>query len=136
MPFERLLVAVDCSAGAQKALEKGVELARLTGASLLALAVEGRLPAYAATIAEVGEVRREKDSFFSQLARSARDYAREHGVDLEVDVRPGHAAELIVPHAREREVDLIVLGHKGPLPQGLPARVDRRPGRAPRALPR
>jgi nucleotide-binding universal stress UspA family protein len=28
-------------------------------------------------------------------------------------VRPGHAAELITRYAKERDADLIVLGHKG-----------------------
>jgi nucleotide-binding universal stress UspA family protein len=113
MPFERILVALDGSAGSQKALEKGIELARLAGASLTALAVEGRLPAYAATIGEVEEVQREKDAFFDALARSAREQASREGVELAVEVRPGHAAELIVRHAKETGVDLIVVGHKG-----------------------
>jgi nucleotide-binding universal stress UspA family protein len=35
------------------------------------------------------------------------------GVELEVELRPGHAAELIVRIARETQADLIVLGRKG-----------------------
>jgi nucleotide-binding universal stress UspA family protein len=34
-------------------------------------------------------------------------------VSLEVDLRPGHAAELIVRVAHEIHADLIVPGHKG-----------------------
>jgi nucleotide-binding universal stress UspA family protein len=113
MPFERILVAIDGSAGAQKALEKAVELTKLTGAHLGALAVEGRLPAYAATVGEVEEVKREKDSFFEALARSVEAFAGSKGVDLEVDVRPGHAAELIVHYAKAHDFDLVILGHKG-----------------------
>jgi nucleotide-binding universal stress UspA family protein len=113
MPFERILVAIDGSAGAQKALEKAVELTKLTGAYLGALAVEGRLPAYAATVGEVEEVKKEKDSFFEALARSVEAFAESKGVDLEVDVRPGHAAELIVHYAKAHDFDLVILGHKG-----------------------
>jgi len=113
MPFERILVAIDGSQGAQKALEKAVELANVTGADLTGLAVEGRLPAYAATVGEVDEVKREKDTFFEQLASSARAFAATEGVELEVDVRAGHAAELIVRYARERNFDLVIVGHKG-----------------------
>jgi nucleotide-binding universal stress UspA family protein len=113
VPFEQILVAIDGSAGAQKALEKAVELARLTGGRLRALAVEGRLPAYAATVGEVDEVKREKDEFFETVARSAEALAESEGVELEVEVRPGQAAELIVDHARTHGVDLIVVGHKG-----------------------
>ncbi len=113
MPFERILVAIDGSPGGQKALETAIELAKLTGATLTALAVEGKLPAYAATVGEVEEVKREKDAFFSRLARLAREQAREAGIDLHVDIQAGHAAELIVRYAGERQVDLVVVGHKG-----------------------
>jgi nucleotide-binding universal stress UspA family protein len=113
MPFERIVVAIDGSEGSDHAFAKALELASLTGARLLALAVEGPLPAYAATIGEVEEVRREKDAFFSALAGRAREQAEEAGVPLEIELRPGHAAELIVQFAREQQADLIVLGHRG-----------------------
>jgi nucleotide-binding universal stress UspA family protein len=113
VPFDRILVAIDGSQGGQHALAKALELARLTGALLTALTVEGPLPAYAATIGEVDEVRREKDSFFGAVAASAYEQAEAAGVELEVEVRPGHAAELITRYAREMEADLVVVGHKG-----------------------
>jgi nucleotide-binding universal stress UspA family protein len=113
MPFARILVAIDGSDGSEHAFEKALELAGLTGATLLALAVEGPLPAYAATIGEVEEVKREKDVFFTRLLANARERAQAAGVPLDVELRPGHAAELIVRHACEREADLIVLGHRG-----------------------
>jgi nucleotide-binding universal stress UspA family protein len=113
LPFQKILVAIDGSPGGQKALEAAIELAKLTRAELHALAVEGKLPAYAATIGEVDEVKREKDHFFGTIARLARDQAREEGVDLEVEVLPGHAAELIVRQANRGNFDLVVVGHKG-----------------------
>ena len=113
MPFQKILVAIDGSSGGQKALEIAIELAKLSRAELHALAVEGKLPAYAATIGEVDEVKREKDQFFGTIARLARDQAREEGVDLQIEVLPGHAAELIVRHAANGGFDLVVVGHKG-----------------------
>jgi nucleotide-binding universal stress UspA family protein len=113
MPFERILVAIDGSAGSERAFETALELAGLTGAHLSALAIEGPLPAYAATLGEVDEVKREKDLFFQALAARAREQASAAGIELEVDVRPGHAADLIVRCARERRADLVILGHKG-----------------------
>ena len=98
MTFEKLLVAVDGSEASNRALDAGLELARLAGGSIVALAVEGPLPAYAATVGEVEEVR-------------AR--ARAAGIPLELHVRPGHAAELIPRVAKETSVDLIVLGRRG-----------------------
>ena len=113
MPFERILAAVDGSEGSSRAFAKAVELAHLTGATLIALAVEGPLPAYAATVGEVDEVKREKDSFFRGLAAKAKREAEVAGVPVEVVVRPGHAADLIVRYARERGADLVVVGHRG-----------------------
>ena len=113
MPLDRMLVAIDGSEGGQHALAKAIDLAQVTGASLIALAVEGPLPAYAATIGEVDEVKREKDSFFRAVAASAKDQAEAAGVDLEVELRPGHAAELITRYARDMHADLVIVGHKG-----------------------
>ena len=56
MPFERILAAIDGSECSSRAFEKALELARLADAHVTALAVEGPLPADAATIGEVEEV--------------------------------------------------------------------------------
>jgi nucleotide-binding universal stress UspA family protein len=113
MPFQRILVAVDGSESSNRALDKALELAALTGADLYALAVEGPLPAYAATVGEVEEVKREKDAFFSSLVGDVERRSEAAGVAVEVDVKPGHAAELIVKVAAQRAADLIVLGRQG-----------------------
>ena len=113
MPFERIVVAIDGSEGSGRAFAKAIELAKLAGASLTALAIEGPLPAYAATIAEVEEVKREKDVFFGRLAEEARRDAELAGVAVDVVVRAGHAAELISHVAAEGGYDLVVLGHRG-----------------------
>ena len=113
MPFSHLLIAVDASEASTRALEKGLELASLLGASVTALAVEGPLPAYAATIGEVEEVKREKDAFFSRLAQDVRERGRAAGIEVDIEIRPGHAAELISRVAKERGADLIILGRRG-----------------------
>lgn len=96
MPFERIVVAVDGSETSFRAFAKALELAGLTKATLLALAVEGPLPAYAATIGEIDEVKREKDMYFDALGARIREQAEQAGVSIEIELRPGHAAELIV----------------------------------------
>lgn len=113
MPFGKILVAIDGSACSDRAFAKALELAAVAGAKLTALAVEGPLPAYAATVGEVEEVQREKDSFFRKLAAAARSRGEQAGVEIDVDVRPGHPAELISRVAEEGSFDLIVLGHRG-----------------------
>jgi nucleotide-binding universal stress UspA family protein len=113
VPFERILIAVDGSEGSNRALAKGLELAKLTGAEVIALAVEGPLPAYAATVGEIDEVKREKDAFFAGLVDDVRARAESEGVPIDVDLRPGHAADLVVKVAAQRKADLIVLGRQG-----------------------
>jgi nucleotide-binding universal stress UspA family protein len=113
MPFERILVAIDGSDCSDRAFGKALELAVLTGGKLTALAIEGPLPAYAATLGEVDEVKREKDQFFNALGARARERAEQLRVELDVDVRPGHPAELISRVAADGGYDLVVLGHRG-----------------------
>jgi len=113
MPFARILVTIDGSDGSRRAFAKALELAALAGASLTALAIEGPLPAYAATIGEVEEVKREKDAFFGALVADVRREAEEAGVALDVEVRPGHAADVISQFAADGGYDLIVLGRRG-----------------------
>jgi nucleotide-binding universal stress UspA family protein len=113
MPFERILVAIDGSDGSKRALSTAFELAALTRASVTALAIEGPLPAYAATVGEVDEVKREKDAFFGALVASVEREAKEAGISLDVEVRPGHAAEVISQFAADGGYDLVVIGRKG-----------------------
>jgi nucleotide-binding universal stress UspA family protein len=113
MPFTKILAAIDGSEASDRALDKALELAEVTGARLTALAVEGPLPAYAATVGEVEEVRREKDAFFEGLLAATRSRAEAAGVELDLVLRAGHVSELISRVASEIGADLIVLGHRG-----------------------
>lgn len=113
MPCERILVAIDGSEASDHAFAIALELSALAKASLVALAVEGPLPAYAATIGEVEEVKREKDAYFSALSARAQARAERVGVPLSVELRSRHAADVIVRYAAEQDADLVVLGHRG-----------------------
>jgi nucleotide-binding universal stress UspA family protein len=113
MPFERILVAIDGSEASDRAFAKALELAEVTNAELTALAIEGPLPAYAATVGEVDEVKREKDLFFNALALRAREQAEQVGIELAIELRAGHAAEVISDFAAGGGFDLVVLGHRG-----------------------
>ena len=92
--------------------ELGISVA-LLGARLTALAVEGGLPAYAATAGEVEEVKREKDEYFRGVLARARAASEARGVEVHTELVAGHAAELIAHYARAHAHDLIVIGHRG-----------------------
>ena len=111
--FTRVLVAVDGSDGAAKALDCALSLCQAVGATLTALAVEGKLPAYAASIGEVDEVKAEKDQYFSKVLDDAEAQARDREVPIEVELIAGHASEVITHYARAHGHDLIVVGHRG-----------------------
>jgi nucleotide-binding universal stress UspA family protein len=111
--FKRILVAVDGSDGASKALDCALSMSEAMDCELTALAVEGRLPAYAASIGEVEEAKREKDRFFSDVLDRARATARERGIEIETDLISGHAAEVITHYAKAHDYDAIIVGHKG-----------------------
>lgn len=111
--FNNVLVAIDGSEGANRALDCALSLVSRLGGRLTALAVEGKLPAYAASVGEVDEVKREKDVFFGNLLDEAQRQAQERGVGLSTDLVPGHAAEVIARYAKAHGHDLIVIGHRG-----------------------
>jgi nucleotide-binding universal stress UspA family protein len=111
--FKRVLVAVDGSEGARKALDCALSICTSVGARLTALAVEGKLPAYAGSVGEVEEVKREKDQFFTNVLEQARAEAQDRGVEIDTELIPGHAAEAITHYARAHGHDLIVVGHRG-----------------------
>lgn len=108
-----MLVPVDGSDGAQKALDCALSLCEALAVPLTALAVEGKLPAYAATAGEVDEVKREKDQFFSTVLAGAREQAEARGVVVKTELVAGHAAEVITHYAKAHGHDLIVIGHRG-----------------------
>ena len=111
--FTNVLVPVDGSDGSRKALDCALSVCTSVGARLTALAVEGKLPAYAASLGEVEEVKREKDEYFAGVLAEAQRTADERGVPVRTELVPGHAAEVITHYARAHGHDLIVIGHRG-----------------------
>jgi nucleotide-binding universal stress UspA family protein len=77
LDFKRVLVAVDGSEGSEKALDCAVSICQAIDATLTALAVEGKLPAYAGSIGEVDEVKHEKDAYFKGVLERAEARAEQ-----------------------------------------------------------
>lgn len=111
--FRRILVAYDGSDGARAALKLGIELARKLGANLVSISVEQHLPYYAASISEVKGTKEQIDEHFRSLTKRAKDLAALSGVEMETIVQQGHEVERIVGLAKERNFDLLVIGHHG-----------------------
>ncbi len=111
--YKKILVAYDGSEGAEKALEAGINLAKIHQAELTAMTVQESLPRFASTIDEVQEEKVLADQRSGQLLEAARAQAEQAGVEIKTLMRPGHAAQTIVQVAKEGKFDLVLVGHSG-----------------------
>jgi len=117
--FKRILVAVDGSKSAMKALDKAIELQALAGAELNILTVYRH---HSLLEASFSMVRPENPALMDDamrehargVAEEAKSYALEHGAkDPHAFVRNGPVARGIVGFVTEHDVDLVVLGRRG-----------------------
>lgn len=111
--FRKILVAIDGSAGANKALGTAIDLAKHYEAELHSISVEERLPHYAATVGEVVETKQEAVDYFRRVVADAELAATAHGVQLNSHVLPGHEVGTIVQFVKERHFDVLVIGFMG-----------------------
>jgi nucleotide-binding universal stress UspA family protein len=111
--FHRILVGVDGSDAARHALERALDLAVLTGASVHALSVEESLPAYAATVGEVQEEERFKDRYFRRVRHDAVELAAARKVAFSYEIAAGHPSQRLISVAKAGGFDLIVIGTTG-----------------------
>lgn len=119
--FNRILVPVDGSSGAMKALEKAIGLQRITDAEILVLCVFKHHSLREASLSMVrpGRLDLPDDAlkeYATDIAMSAKQYITDHDVPkerLRAFVKGGRPASTIVQFARQRECDLIVVGAQG-----------------------
>ncbi len=111
--FRKILLAYDGSEGANRALAVGIDLAKIHGAELWAVAVQEKLPRFSGTIDEVQEEKRFADEQYGKLLEAAKVKAKEAGIELKTLMRPGHPAQTIVAAAKEGKFDLVLMGHTG-----------------------
>jgi nucleotide-binding universal stress UspA family protein len=107
----KLLVAYDGSSQAQKAFAFGLEMALQHAAHLTVLSV-ARLPEPPMAV-EMQAVLESTTAYYQSHFADMRQQATEKGVQLEFEVRVGHPAEQISRLAEERNMDAIVMGHRG-----------------------
>lgn len=110
--FEHLMVAFDNSVYAQKALVKGLALAEMNGAFIELITVV-QLPDYAGTIDEVDEMIREGKKFYQSAHDQAIAEGQKRGIKIETHILNGHIGEVLVKYAKEKAVDLIIMGSHG-----------------------
>ena len=119
--FNRILIPVDGSSGAVKALEKAIEIQRLTTAEVFVLCVFKHHSLREASISMVrpGKLDLPENAlkeYATDIAMSAKQYLLDHGVPkdhVRAFVKGGRPASTIVQFARQRDCDLIVVGAQG-----------------------
>ncbi|KGJ04510.1 Nucleotide-binding universal stress protein, UspA family [Paracoccus halophilus] len=119
--FHKILVAYDGSKGAERALDKAIEMARLTGAELVVLTVyrhHSMLEASLSMVRGAVERGRNLDSAMRDVAREAADFAKQRALTAGHDkvkafIRTGQPARTIIATGREKGCDLIVVGSRG-----------------------
>ncbi len=115
--FSRILVAVDGSPFAERALKFAVDLARKYTAKLIIVHVVLRR-FYAITPSEAGVLAttvfvKEMEAEGKEIIGKAETYAKTEGADYECRLLQGVPAEEIVRTSQSEKVDLIVMGSRG-----------------------
>lgn len=119
--FERILTAYDGSNGAERALMKATELAKLCGAHLIVLTVyrhHSMLEASLSMVRGSTEPGSHLDDAMRATAREAANYGKSYAKDAGVEqvsafIKAGQPARTIVGMAHDKGCDLIVVGSRG-----------------------
>jgi nucleotide-binding universal stress UspA family protein len=118
--FEKILVPVDGSRHSRYAIEMAVELAQCHSSSVHLLHVIRNLslPEEIMAMIKAGEVTASRTEILETSAEIILDNAREKfaqaGVtDVQGDYTIGDPASQILAYAKEKDIELIVIGHRG-----------------------
>ena len=109
--YERVLVAVDQSDVAQRALAAARDLALLSKGEVWVLHLRER-----EVIAQMGQVPSETEADATSPVKAALEALTQAGVTAHGEVRDttfGHAAREIMEDAKEHDVGVIVMGTRG-----------------------
>lgn len=103
--YETVLVGIDDSESAQKALEHAVELAQAVGATLhVVTVVDSQANPMKFGITEVAELHRAKTTLVDRIANAIDDG------DLTAEIRRGDPPDALLEYASEIDADLLVVG--------------------------
>jgi nucleotide-binding universal stress UspA family protein len=114
--YKSIVVGTDGSATADLALERAIELAGLSGATLHVVSAYEPSPAHVGgnrTPAEAGEWSITPHFKVDAVLERAESTAQGGGVEIQSHSPRGDAAAAILSVAEEHKADLIVLGSKG-----------------------
>jgi nucleotide-binding universal stress UspA family protein len=121
--FKNILVPVDGSEHAKRAIEYAADVSAKYDASLTLIHVmtrlgSDRIPEELREIAKVEHIEATEADVLKAVAsgimNSARDLAQAHdGRDVQTIIQQGNPAKTIVAYSDENDIDLIVMGRRG-----------------------
>jgi nucleotide-binding universal stress UspA family protein len=119
--IRKILVPIDGSDTARKALEYAADLAKQTGSTIILLSVIDKSPYFAAqTVSPVStptHLLENLEDYFSQAAKAyvaeAEGLCKTKDVTSHTLIKAGHPVEEIIKAAESSAVDLIVMGSNG-----------------------
>ena len=118
--YQKILIATDGSVLSKKAVASGLELAALTGASIVALKVVPRYPVsyfeggLAMSMDHIAGVEKQWADAAMAVVKKVQDAAVDEGIKAKaVTVSSDFTAEAIVNAAKKHKCDLIVMASHG-----------------------
>lgn len=115
--YKKIVVALDESTEAKRALETAIELATHLGSQLRVVTVSEPLPAYAAYMdSELPGARQklleERNAFYAHLQKDAVKQATAAGIRVEAAIVEGQEVQAIADHITAFQADLVVIGRR------------------------
>ena len=111
--YNKIMIATDGSEPARKAIEKGVDLAKITGAKLYAVYV---IIPTVHSARDFGWEKAAMEHFRSEGKRATRfveDAAKAADVEVESVLLEGHPVDEIIKFAEQNGIEMIVMGTLG-----------------------
>ncbi|MGQ9486070.1 MAG: universal stress protein [Desulfosoma sp.] len=109
--IKSMIVAYDGSEQSEKAFRFALDMAVKYGAKMTVISVAS--PGEPAVSVELEEMLDNAKEYFEGHYKRLRKLAQAQGIEMACEVRVGHPAEQIVQAAEEKNVDVIVTGHRG-----------------------
>lgn len=115
--YKKIVIALDESKEAKRALAQAIDLAKHFGSELRILTVSEPLPAYAAFIdSELPGARQklleDRNSFYAGVQEEAVKEASAAGIRVDTAIIEGKEVQTIVDHITAFRADLLVIGRR------------------------
>lgn len=111
--MNRILVPIDGSENAMKALLKAKEIASLKTSDIMILTVIENVKGITVNAKSADDISRENRQFAEDILEAALEEFKDYEGKVETDYRVGDVAEKIIDVISEKEISLVVMGRRG-----------------------